>query len=120
MAETISPIESYSPKNPQANRPDPMRDAAQRLYIRLPSRSCPQYAKVINLLEILTVICRSSSIWRTPNRSWQPRVGCTRRAIRSSLRSCVAWSAKRTLQQNNMSRNESYKEWKLKISRSNV
>lgn len=52
MAETISPIESYNPKNPQANRPDPMRDAAQRLYIRLPSRSCPQYAKVINLLEI--------------------------------------------------------------------
>ena len=52
MAETISPIESYNPKSPQANRPDPMRDAAQRLYIRLPSRSCPQYAKVINLLEI--------------------------------------------------------------------
>ena len=52
MAETISPIENYNPKNPQANRPDPMRDAAQRLYIRLPSRICPQYAKVINLLEI--------------------------------------------------------------------
>ena len=29
-----------------------MRDAAQRLYVRLPSRSCPEYAKVINLLEI--------------------------------------------------------------------
>lgn len=52
MAETISPIENYNPKNPQANRPNPMLDAAQRLYIRLPSRSCPQYAKVINLLEI--------------------------------------------------------------------
>ena len=26
--------------------------AAKRLYIRLPSRSCPEYAKVINLLEI--------------------------------------------------------------------
>ena len=26
--------------------------AAKRLYIRLPSRSCPQYAKVINLLGI--------------------------------------------------------------------
>lgn len=29
-----------------------MRDATQRLYIRLPSRTCPEYAKVINLLEI--------------------------------------------------------------------
>ena len=52
MAESISPIEGYDPKHPQANRPDRMRDAAQRLYIRLPSRSCPQYAKVVNLLEI--------------------------------------------------------------------
>ena len=52
LAESISPIEGYDPKHPQANRPDRMRDAAQRLYIRLPSRSCPQYAKVVNLLEI--------------------------------------------------------------------
>ena len=52
MAESISPIEGYDPKHPQANRSDRMRDAAQRLYIRLPSRSCPQYAKVVNLLEI--------------------------------------------------------------------
>lgn len=52
MAESISPIEGYDPKHPQANRPNRMRDAAQRLYIRLPSRSCPQYAKVVNLLEI--------------------------------------------------------------------
>ena len=52
MAESISPIEGYDPKRPQANRPDLMRDAAQRLYVRLPSRSCPEYAKVINLLEI--------------------------------------------------------------------
>ena len=52
MAENISPIEGYDPKRPQANRPDLMRDAAQRLYVRLPSRSCPEYAKVINLLEI--------------------------------------------------------------------
>ena len=49
MAESI---EGYDPKHPQANRPNRMRDAAQRLYIRLPSRSCPQYAKVVNLLEI--------------------------------------------------------------------
>ena len=52
MAENISPIEGYDPKRPQANRPNLMRDAAQRLYVRLPSRSCPEYAKVINLLEI--------------------------------------------------------------------
>lgn len=52
MAESISPIEGYDPKRPQANRPNLMRDAAKRLYIRLPSRTCPQYAKVINLLEI--------------------------------------------------------------------
>ena len=52
MAEIISPIDGYDPKRPQANKPNPMRDAAQRLYVRLPSRSCPQYAKVINLLEI--------------------------------------------------------------------
>ena len=52
MAESISPIDGYDPKHPQANKPNPMRDAAQRLYVRLPSRSCPQYAKVINLLEI--------------------------------------------------------------------
>ena len=52
MAESILPIEGYDPKRPQANRPNLMRDAAQRLYIRLPSRSCPEYAKVINLLEI--------------------------------------------------------------------
>ena len=52
MAESILPIEGYDPKHPQANRPNLMRDAAKRLYVRLPSRSCPQYAKVVNLLEI--------------------------------------------------------------------
>ena len=52
MAESISPIEGYVPGRPQANRPNLMRDAAQRLYVRLPSRTCPEYAKVINLLEI--------------------------------------------------------------------
>ena len=52
MAESISPIDGYVPGHPQANCPDRLRAAAQRLYIRLPSRSCPEYAKVINLLEI--------------------------------------------------------------------
>ena len=52
MAESILPIEGYDPKHPQTNKPNLMRDATQRLYIRLPSRTCPEYAKVINLLEI--------------------------------------------------------------------
>lgn len=52
MAESISPIEGYNPSRPQTNRPNLMRDAAQRLYVRLPSRTCPEYAKVVNLLEI--------------------------------------------------------------------
>ncbi len=45
MAESILPIEGYDPKHPQANKPNLMRDATQRLYIRLPSRTCPEYAK---------------------------------------------------------------------------
>lgn len=52
IAETILPIEGYDSQKTQKNTPDQTRNAAQRLYIRLPSRSCPEYAKVINLLEI--------------------------------------------------------------------
>ena len=53
LAESIVPIESYNPATPQGERPAvPKRKEGQRVYIRLPSRSCPQYAKVINLLEI--------------------------------------------------------------------
>lgn len=52
VAESISPIEGYNPARPQANRPNQMRDAARRLYVRLPSRTSPEYAKVVNLLEI--------------------------------------------------------------------
>lgn len=52
IAETILPIEGYDLQKTQKNMPDQTRNAAQRLYIRLPSRSCPEYAKVINLLEI--------------------------------------------------------------------
>ena len=43
---------SEKPVKPQANRPNQMRDAARRLYVRLPSRTSPEYAKVVNLLEI--------------------------------------------------------------------
>ena len=42
MAETVTPIDQYG-----AGRPA----QPQRLYLRLPSRTCPQYDKVINLLE---------------------------------------------------------------------
>ena len=52
LADSIVPIDSYDPTRPQNGRPDPVKAAAKRLYIRLPSRSCPQYAKVINLLGI--------------------------------------------------------------------
>ncbi len=52
VAESIPPIEGYNPVRPQANRPNQMRDAARRLYVRLPSRTSPEYAKVVNLLEI--------------------------------------------------------------------
>ena len=52
VAESISPIEGYNPVRPQDNRPNQMRDAARRLYVRLPSRTSPEYAKVVNLLEI--------------------------------------------------------------------
>lgn len=52
MAELIVPIEHYNAAQPHAYKPDPMKNAATRYYIRLPSRSCEQYAKVINLLEI--------------------------------------------------------------------
>jgi len=52
MAETIIPIERYNPAAPQDYKPDPVREAAQRVYIRLPSRSSREYDKVINLLGI--------------------------------------------------------------------
>ncbi|MGN0661634.1 MAG: DNA polymerase III subunit alpha [Faecalibacterium sp.] len=52
MAESIIPVDRYDPAAPQSGRPDPLREATQRIYLRLPSRNSPQYAKVINLLEI--------------------------------------------------------------------
>ena len=52
LADSIVPIDSYDPAQPQNGRPDPVKTAAKRVYIRLPSRSCPQYKKVVNLLEI--------------------------------------------------------------------
>ena len=52
MAETIVPIDRYDPAAPGAYRPDPVRQAPKRVYIRLPSRSSREYDKVVNLLEI--------------------------------------------------------------------
>lgn len=52
LAESVVPIESYDPSRPDKGRPDPMRKAAKKLYIRVPSRSSREYAKVVNLLGI--------------------------------------------------------------------
>ena len=52
LADSIVPIDSYDPTRLDKGRPDPVKTAARRVFIRLPSRSCPEYAKVINLLEI--------------------------------------------------------------------
>ncbi|MBD9257061.1 MAG: DNA polymerase III subunit alpha, partial [Faecalibacterium sp.] len=52
LAESVVPIESYDPSRPDKGRPDPMRKAAKKLYIRVPSRSSREYAKVVNLLHI--------------------------------------------------------------------
>ena len=45
-------MDSYDPTRLDKGRPDPVKTAARRVFIRLPSRSCPQYDKVVNLLEI--------------------------------------------------------------------
>ncbi len=53
VAESTSPIEGYNPVRPQANRPNQMRDPTPGSSAsRLPSRASPEYAKVVNLLEI--------------------------------------------------------------------
>ncbi len=51
-ADSIVPIDSYDASRSQNTRPNPVKEAKKRLYIRLPSRECGQYAKVINLLGI--------------------------------------------------------------------
>lgn len=52
VADNIVPIEQYDPAQLQKGQQAPVKEAQKRLYIRLPSRECPQYAKVINLLSI--------------------------------------------------------------------
>ncbi len=51
-ADAIVPIDRYNPADPAGYRPNPLKEAPKRLYIRLPSRQCPAYDKVLNLLEI--------------------------------------------------------------------
>ena len=52
LAESIIPIETYNPARPDRGRPDPLKNAAKKVFIRLPSRDSREYAKVVNLLEI--------------------------------------------------------------------
>ena len=52
LAESIVPIENYDPARLDNGRPGPMKTAAKKLYIRVPSRSSREYAKVVNLLGI--------------------------------------------------------------------
>ncbi len=52
LADSVLPIDSYDPTRLDKGRPDLCKTAARRVFIRLPSRSCPQYDKVVNLLEI--------------------------------------------------------------------
>ncbi len=107
LADSIVPIDSYDPTRPQNGRPDPVKAAAKRLYIRLPSRSCPQYAKVINLLGIFdgnmpVILYRED----TKQKLAAPGI-CTLPGIRSSLKNWKDWWAQRTLQQNDISVHES-------------
>lgn len=50
IAEQVWPIDAYDPT--QAVQKKPVRQAAHRLYIRVPSRRCRETDKVLNLLEI--------------------------------------------------------------------
>ena len=52
LADRIVPIDEYDPTKPNDGRQDPMKKAQTRLYIRVPSRNCPETDKVLNLLEI--------------------------------------------------------------------
>ena len=52
MADAIIPVDRY--RGPGQSPAAPAQPRGQRLYIRLPSRSCREYDKVINLLEIFS------------------------------------------------------------------
>ena len=52
LADSIIPMESYDPSRQDCGRPDPLRNAAKKVYIRLPSQDSLEYKKVVNLLSI--------------------------------------------------------------------
>ena len=52
VAEKITPIEEYSANGAAASRPAQEKPARKGMYLKVPSRSCPQFAKVENLLSI--------------------------------------------------------------------
>ena len=87
MAESISPIEGYDPKRPQANRPDLMRDAAQRSMSACRPAAAPSMQRSSIFLRYSTAICPSFSISRMSSRS-SPRPGDSMlRAIHCCFRS---------------------------------
>ena len=52
VAEKITPIEEYSANGTTAPRSAQDKPARKGMYLKVPSRSCPQFAKVENLLSI--------------------------------------------------------------------
>ncbi len=52
VAEKITPIEEYSANGTAAPCPAQDKPARKGMYLKVPSRSCPQFAKVENLLSI--------------------------------------------------------------------
>ena len=52
VAEKITPIEEYSANGTAAPRSAQEKPARKGMYLKVPSRSCPQFAKVENLLSI--------------------------------------------------------------------
>ena len=52
VAEKITPIEEYSANGTAAPRSAQDKPARKGMYLKVPSRSCPQFAKVENLLSI--------------------------------------------------------------------
>ena len=52
VAEKITPIEEYSANGAAAPRPAQEKPARKGMYLKVPSRSCPQFVKVENMLSI--------------------------------------------------------------------
>ncbi len=87
MADSIVPIDSYDPTRRHKGRPDPVKDGGSGCIIRLPSRSCPQYAKVINLLEIFDGDMPVILYLEDTKQKLAAPAACTLPGIRSSSKS---------------------------------